>query len=42
MVNRPLKESFIVEEVKGYKWPEPVCKDLGKRRDNDYKNVPLQ
>lgn len=42
MVNRPLKESFIVREIKEFKWPESVCKDLGKRRDNDYKNVPLQ
>ena len=42
IVNKPLKESFIVEEVKGYKWPEPTCKDLGKRKDNDYKNVPLK
>jgi len=42
MVNRPLKESFIVEEVKGYKWPEGSCKDLGKRKDNDYKNVPIK
>jgi formylmethanofuran dehydrogenase subunit E len=41
MVNRPLAESFIVEEVKGYTWPEPSCKDLGKRKDNDYKSVPL-
>ena len=40
MVNRPLKESFIVEEAKAYKWPESSCKDLGKRKDNDYKNVP--
>ena len=40
MVNRPLAESFIVGEVKGYVWPQPVCKDLGTRKDNDYKNVP--
>jgi formylmethanofuran dehydrogenase subunit E len=42
LINRPLKESFIAEEVQGYKWPEPICTDLGKRRDNDYKNVPLK
>ncbi|MEW6118141.1 MAG: FmdE family protein [Nitrospirota bacterium] len=41
MVNRPLKESFIVEEVKDYKWPAPSYKDFGKRKDNDYKDVPL-
>ena len=42
MVNRPLRESFIVEEVTGYKWPEGSCKDLGKKKDNDYKNVPVK
>ncbi len=41
MVSNPLKESFIVEEMKEYKWPEPSCKDLGKRKDNDYKNTPV-
>jgi formylmethanofuran dehydrogenase subunit E len=42
MVNRPLKESFILEEVKDFKWPEPVCQDWGKRRDNNYKSVPKE
>ncbi|MFN3396230.1 MAG: formylmethanofuran dehydrogenase subunit E family protein [Thermodesulfovibrionales bacterium] len=42
IVNRPLKDSFIVEEVKDYKWPEPSCRDLGKRKDNDYKNIPIK
>jgi formylmethanofuran dehydrogenase subunit E len=42
MVSRPLVESFITKEVKDYKWPEPVCRDLGKRKDNDYKNVPVK
>jgi len=42
MVNRPLKESFIIEEVKDFKWPEPSCKGLGKRKDNDYKNVTIK
>ena len=42
MVNRPLAESFLVKEISGFAWPAPVCKDLGKRRDNDYKNVPLK
>ncbi len=40
MVSKPLKDSFIVQEVRDYKWPEPSCKDMGKRKDNDYKNVP--
>jgi len=40
LITRPLKESFLVEKVSDYQWPEPICKDLGKRRDNDYKNVP--
>ncbi len=39
LVNKPLKESFIVEEATDYRWPEPTCKDMGKRKDNDYKNV---
>ena len=42
MVNRPLAESFLVKEIPGFAWPPPVCRDLGKRRDNDYKNVPLK
>ncbi|MCX5716801.1 MAG: FmdE family protein [Nitrospirae bacterium] len=42
MVNKPLRESFIVEETKDYKWPASSCRDLGKRKDNDYKNVPIQ
>jgi formylmethanofuran dehydrogenase subunit E len=42
MVNRPLTESFIIEEKKDYKWPEASCKDLGKRKDNDYKHVPVK
>jgi len=39
MVSSPLRNSFIIEEVKDYKWPEASCKDLGKRKDNDYKNT---
>jgi formylmethanofuran dehydrogenase subunit E len=42
MVNKPLKESFIIEELKDYKWPEASCKDLDKRKDNEYKNVPAK
>lgn len=40
MVSRPLKESFIIREVNDYQWPAPVCKDLGRRRDNDFKLAP--
>jgi formylmethanofuran dehydrogenase subunit E len=40
LINRPLRESFIANVMANFKWPEPVCKDLGKRRDNDYKDVP--
>lgn len=40
MVSRPIAESFIVREVTDYPWPAPSCKDFGKRRDNDYRNVP--
>jgi formylmethanofuran dehydrogenase subunit E len=40
LVTKPLQESFAVEKVSGYQWPEPICRDLGKRRDNDYKNSP--
>ena len=42
LVNRPLGESFLVEEMKDYKWPEGSCMDLGKRKDNDYKNTPVK
>ena len=42
LINKPLKDSFIIEEVQEFKWPDPVCRDLGSRKDNDYKNVPLK
>jgi len=42
LINKPLKESFIVREMKEFEWPKPPCPDLGKRRDNDYKNTPLK
>jgi formylmethanofuran dehydrogenase subunit E len=42
LINGPLKDSFIVEESREYQWPKPPCQDFGKRRDNDYKNVPLE
>jgi len=40
LVSRPAIESVDVTDNPDYTWPEPPCKDLGKRRDNDYKNVP--
>ena len=36
------QESFIINEIKSYEWPEPLCNDLGKRRDNDFRSVPLK
>lgn len=42
MVNRPLKESFILDQPKAYAWPEASCPDFGKRKDNDYKNTPVK
>ncbi len=42
LINKPLKDSFLIEEVQEFKWPDPVCRDLGSRKDNDYKNVPLK
>jgi hypothetical protein len=40
LITSPLKESFMVEKVSNYQWSEPICKALGKRRDNDYKTAP--
>jgi len=40
LVNRPASESVDVTDNPAYIWPELPCKDMGKRRDNDYKNVP--
>jgi formylmethanofuran dehydrogenase subunit E len=40
MVNRPLKESFILDQPKAYTCPESSCPDFGKRKDNEYKNTP--
>ena len=34
-----LGESFIVEKLDRYRFPGPLCPDLGKRRDNDFKDV---
>jgi formylmethanofuran dehydrogenase subunit E len=40
LVTRPLVESIEVMENPTYVWPEHLGKDLGKRKDNDYKNTP--
>ncbi len=40
LVSRPAIESMDVADDPVYAWPEPPCKLLGPRRDNDYKNVP--
>lgn len=40
LINHPLGESFIVEKIPRYLFPAQLCPDLGKRKDNDYKNVP--
>jgi len=42
MVHAPHEGSFLVDETQNYAWPEASCKDLGKRKDNDYKGVPTQ
>jgi formylmethanofuran dehydrogenase subunit E len=42
LINRPLVESFLVKEIRDFPWPAPTWKDLGKRRDNDYKSVPAK
>lgn len=42
LVSRPMQESFAAEQVKNYRWPDPVCQDFGRRKDNDYKNAPLK
>lgn len=31
LVNMPLRESFMLEWLADYVWPEPTCKDLGNR-----------
>jgi len=42
LVSRPLGEAFLVRDLKAYQWPGPICRDLGTRRDNDYKDVPAK
>jgi formylmethanofuran dehydrogenase subunit E len=40
LITRPLAQAFLVNDLAGFAWPEPVCGDLGCRKDNDYKNAP--
>lgn len=40
LINMPLEKSFLLNILENYKWPDPVFKSLGIRKDNDYKNVP--
>jgi formylmethanofuran dehydrogenase subunit E len=42
IVEQPLAESFILLDSDGYAWPEPPCRDYGKRKDNAYKDVPAK
>jgi formylmethanofuran dehydrogenase subunit E len=40
LVSRSAIESVDVTENPEYAWPEPPCKDMGRRRDNDFRDVP--
>jgi formylmethanofuran dehydrogenase subunit E len=40
LVSRPAIESVDVADNPAYNWPGPPCKDMGGRRDNNYKKVP--
>lgn len=40
LVSRPAIESVDATDNPEYAWPEPPCKDMGKRRDNDFRDVP--
>ncbi len=40
LINTPVEKSFFIESLADHQWPEPVCRDLGRRTDNDYRNNP--
>ena len=40
LVGRPLIDSVDVVDNAIYVWPAPTWGELGRRKDNDYKNVP--
>ena len=39
LVSRPAIEAVAITENPDYIWPEPAVTNLGRRRDNDYKNT---
>ncbi len=39
IVSRPLSETFRLIDSAGYQWPQPPCPGLGRRKDNDYKDI---
>ncbi len=40
LVSRPAIESVVLTDNPDYAWSKPPCRDLGRRKDNDYKDVP--
>ncbi|HEY53299.1 MAG TPA: hypothetical protein G4N94_07570 [Caldilineae bacterium] len=40
LVQHPASESFTVEHLHDFVWPDPTCLDLGRRSDNDFKDAP--
>lgn len=40
LVSRPASDSVYLVEAPDYAWPAPPCNDLGRRRDNDFKDAP--
>ena len=41
LVTRPLRQSVQIRAAAAYTWPKCPCQDLGRRKDNDYKSVPV-
>jgi formylmethanofuran dehydrogenase subunit E len=37
---RPASETTQIQFLNDFQWPDPTCQDLGRRRDNDFKNQP--
>ena len=40
LVGRPPSEAAMLVDAGSYAWPEPACRDLGRRRDNDFRGAP--
>ncbi len=38
LASRPASDSTLVDALPDFVWPEPTCQDLGRRRDNDFKD----